>query len=46
MRAALSRRTWQFWSIAAAALILTGSATSYVTAVQTAGVLQPGPEEG
>ena len=46
MRAALSRRTWRFWSIAAAAVILAGSATSYVTAVLTASALQPGPAAG
>jgi hypothetical protein len=46
MLAALSRRTWRFWSIAAAAVILAGSATGYATAVLTAGGLQPGPAEG
>jgi hypothetical protein len=46
IRAALARRTWRFWSITAAAVILVGSATGYVTAMQTAGSLQPGPGEG
>lgn len=43
MRAALARRTRRFWSIAAAAVILAGSVTGYVTVVQTAAVLQVGP---
>jgi hypothetical protein len=46
MRAQLARRTWRFWTITAAAVILAGSATGYVTAMQTASALQPGPEEG
>jgi hypothetical protein len=46
MLAALSRRTWRFWSIAAATVILVGAPTGYVTAVLTAGTLQPGPAEG
>jgi hypothetical protein len=46
VRAALARRTWRFWSIAAAAVLLAGSVAGYVTAVQTAGVLQAGAESG
>ncbi|MGH3273002.1 MAG: HAAS signaling domain-containing protein [Streptosporangiaceae bacterium] len=40
LRAALSRRTWRFWATATATVILAGIVTSYVAAVQTAGVLQ------
>jgi hypothetical protein len=46
VRAALARQTWRFWSIAAAAVLLAGSVAGYVTAVQTAGVLQAGAESG
>jgi hypothetical protein len=46
MLAALSRRTWRFWSITAAAVILVGFPTSYATAALTVGALQPGPAEG
>jgi hypothetical protein len=46
IRAALTRRTWRFWSIAAAAVLVAGSVASYVTAVQTAGVLQAGAGGG
>jgi hypothetical protein len=40
MWAALGRRTWRFWSIAAAIVILAGSITGYVTSIQYAGVPQ------
>jgi hypothetical protein len=46
MRAALARRTRRFWVIATAVVILGGSLTGYINAVQTAGVLQFSGEAG